>query len=106
MDSSTTGRRIRQAVRAAGTTQKQVANYCGVSERSVSNWVADRDQPKGSHLSAMSELLGVTASWILTGEQTVNAEEMLREMRQLRAGQEEVLAAVLEVRRLVEAMSS
>lgn len=104
--SETTGTRIRQAIKAAGATQKEVATFCGVSVQSVGNWVADRDEPRGRHLAKMSELLGVEKSWILTGEQTVDAQEMLREMRQLKGTQEEILSALLELRRLVEAGSS
>lgn len=102
----TTGTRIKQAIKAAGATQKEVATFCGVSVQSVGNWVADRDEPRARHLSAMSELLGVRSSWLLTGEQTVDAQEMLKEMRQLKGTQEEILAALLELRRLVEAGSS
>lgn len=106
MESETAGQRIRRALNAAGATQQQLARYVGVSDKSVGNWVADRDQPKGSHLAKISEMLGVKGSWILTGEQTVDAQEMLREMRQLKGTQEEILAALLELRRLVEAGSS
>jgi transcriptional regulator with XRE-family HTH domain len=102
METETTGQRIRQALKTAGITQRELARQVGVSEKSVGNWVADRDPPKGTHLAAMSSLLGVKASWLLTGEQTVDGSEILREISSLRKGQEEILAAVLEVRRLYE----
>jgi transcriptional regulator with XRE-family HTH domain len=106
MTQGTTGQRIKQALKAAGITQRQLAVYCRVSEQSVGNWVSDRIEPKASHFEAMTDVLGVTASWLLTGEQTVDAQEMLREMRQLRAAQEEILLAILEMRRQIAKLTS
>ena len=98
----TTGDRIGRALKAAGVTQREAATYCGVSERTIYGWIKGRMNPSGERLAKLAALTGVTASELLTGEQTVDGSEMLREMRHLRAAQEETLAAVLEVRRLVE----
>lgn len=101
MNVDSMGARIKQALRQAGVTQRELAVYCGVSERAVGSWVADDDQPRASHLTSIAELLGVTPAYLVTGEQAIDAETLVKEVRALRGAQEEILAAVLEIRRLV-----
>ena len=113
MPARTPGQRIKQAIKAAGKTQQQVASHCGVSAQSVGNWVADRDEPKGTNLLALAEFLSLDASWILTGEEPVEQREVLEELREIRTAQEyaveqmkqardETMTALRELRQLIE----
>ncbi len=113
MPTRTSGQRIKQAIKAAGKTQQQVASHCGVSAQSVGNWVAGRDEPKGTNLLALAEFLSLDASWILTGEEPVEQRQVLEELREIRTAQEdaveqmkqarnETMTALRDLRQLIE----
>lgn len=61
------GNRIRRAIRDAGTTQAEVARALNVSPQSVGQWVKNGLISR-SNLYALSNLLDVSAHWLLTGE--------------------------------------
>lgn len=95
----TTGERIRSAIRTAGYTQRQLAEELGVSEQTVRNWIVMRNHPTPENLAAIAVALGVDRGWLITGAKGLDEPAILEELRSIRAGQEEILAAVLEVRR-------
>ncbi|WP_408637686.1 helix-turn-helix domain-containing protein [Ornithinimicrobium sediminis] len=47
--------------RAAGLSLRDVGRYCGVSHSAVSAWEEGRYAPRGLHLVAYVQLLGVLA---------------------------------------------
>ena len=53
---------LKQARKAAGLTQKQVADICGVSVQAVKSWEADRRTPPKHHVHTQGEVLGLIAA--------------------------------------------
>lgn len=96
-DTATFGDRLAGAREAAGLTQKELAERLGVKLSVVASWENDLKEPRANRLQMMSGLLGVSLSWLLTGEGdgpdapvddgTVSTDllDLLSEMRLLRA---------------------
>lgn len=64
----TQAERIKRLRRAKGLTQKQLADYVGVSRTAVTLWEAGNTQAlKGSNLLAAARALGVTPTYLETG---------------------------------------
>lgn len=59
--------RIRQAASDRGMTLKDFSDAIGISYRTVQNYIAGERGVGSDFLTAASERLGVSASWILTG---------------------------------------
>jgi transcriptional regulator with XRE-family HTH domain len=59
------GGRLKDARRAAGLTQKQVADYMGVAGPQISYWEQGERQIDISSLSKMADLFGYSLSWFL-----------------------------------------
>jgi transcriptional regulator with XRE-family HTH domain len=94
------GERLRDALRNAGMTQRELARTLDLSEQSVGNWIGNRSKPSAANLDTITGLLGVDRGWLLTGVRRLDESSVLEELRQIRATQDEILAAVQEVRRL------
>lgn len=62
---SLTSERIRDARRKARLTQKEVADALGIKKQSVSGWETGKAEPSPDSLDQLTELLGVTRSWLL-----------------------------------------
>ena len=63
----TLGGRISFCREVVGFTVAQAARRLGVMMQSWNAWECDRDMPRGSRLTMMAGLLGVSPSWLLTG---------------------------------------
>lgn len=61
------GKRIKVLMKDKRVTNKQVANYCGVTEGAVSNWFSSGRISK-ENLAKVATLLGVTTDELITGE--------------------------------------
>jgi len=95
-DTATFGDRLAAAREAAGLTQASFAAKIGIRSSVVVSWENDLKEPRANRLQMMSGILGVSMSWLLTGEgegpdhpddiEEVNIDllEMLAEMRTLR----------------------
>lgn len=59
------GKRIRQARVLAGLTQEQLAEKIGISRTAVVRWEAAETEPTLEHLIALTELLHVSADYLL-----------------------------------------
>lgn len=90
---SDVAQRLRDARRALGLTQQEVADRLGVSRRAVSEWETGIRQPHTS-LPALSALYDVSASFLLYGVEPSSVE--LRELREI------VVALALDVTSLRE----
>lgn len=62
------GERIRQRRLALDYQQKELAQKLGVTSATVSQWERGDTRPKGEHLVALTKILDVTSTWIITGE--------------------------------------
>lgn len=93
----TLGGRISLAREAAGLTAAQAARRLGVMPASWNAWERDRDVPRANRLVTMAGILGVSPSWLLTGEGSGPRErEFDRDptqlLRALRSASQEVAA--------------
>lgn len=67
-DAATFGDRLAGAREAAGLRQKAIAEKLGVKVTTVIAWENDLKEPRANRLQMMSGILGVSLSWLLTGE--------------------------------------
>jgi transcriptional regulator with XRE-family HTH domain len=102
MEQDTMGDRIRLAIKRAGLTQAQLAEMVGREPQTIRNWVADRHAPSPEQLVKLSDILDVDAGWIQTGATGLDSASVLTELRELRAGQRQLLGELLALRRSVE----
>lgn len=65
---ATFGDRLAAARDAAGITQKELAKRVGVKHGTLRNWEDDIAEPRANRLSMLSGILGVSLSWLLSGE--------------------------------------
>ncbi len=62
------GERLKDAIRECGTTQKDLAEKIGISKTSISNYANGRI-PEVPILYEITDFLGVTMEWLLTGKE-------------------------------------
>ncbi|WP_341368854.1 helix-turn-helix domain-containing protein [Yoonia sp. BS5-3] len=67
-DAATFGDRLAGAREAAGLRQKGLAEKLGVKVTTVIGWENDLKEPRANRLQMISGILGVSLSWLLTGE--------------------------------------
>lgn len=65
---ATFGDRLAGAREAANLSQKELAGHLGVKTDVVRGWEEDRKEPRANRLQMMSGLLGVSLSWLMSGE--------------------------------------
>lgn len=73
----TTGQRIRSRVSLLGFTFKEVADYVGVKQPTVSQWCSDLMVPKGESLKKLEEFLKTNSDWLLYGKGNPDARYVL-----------------------------
>jgi len=62
------GSRIKQARSEAGMTQKGLAEKAKCEQSTVAHWESERNLPSTEKLKSLADILGVSASWLLSGE--------------------------------------
>ena len=62
------GARIKEKRKAAGLTQRQVADYFGIKPPSVSEWESGSSAPDIAKLQALARLLKTSVSYIVSGK--------------------------------------
>ncbi|WP_420860103.1 helix-turn-helix domain-containing protein [Marivivens marinus] len=67
-DRATFGDRLAAAREGAGLSQKDVASRLGVKTSVIKAWEQDIKEPRANRLQMISGLLGVSLTWLLTGE--------------------------------------
>jgi len=65
-DKQAVGKRVAQARRRAGLTQKQLADLVGVGERAVQGWELGQSHPY-RRLAALERVLNIDRDWLLQG---------------------------------------
>jgi|GEM_PF-2012430 len=108
------GDRLRACREAYGDTQRDLAEYLGVSVNSVANWENNRREPDALSLSRIAKRYGVSVDYLL-GE-TDNPqryenlppgwEQVFIEAARRRLGPDEVLALVRQIGELWERRQS
>ncbi|MFO8125335.1 multiprotein-bridging factor 1 family protein [Yoonia sp.] len=69
-DTATFGDRLAGAREATGLDQKGLAAKLGVKASVIQAWENDLKEPRANRLQMVSGVLGVSMSWLLTGEGT------------------------------------
>lgn len=67
-ETATFGDRLAAARDAAGLRQKDLAQRVGIKTSTLRNWEEDLSEPRANRLSILAGILGVSLSWLLTGE--------------------------------------
>ena len=67
-DAATFGDRLAGARDAAGLDQKSLADKLGVKTTTIAGWENDLKEPRANRLQMLSGIVGVSMSWLLTGE--------------------------------------
>lgn len=93
-DVATFGDRLAAAREAAGMTQEDFSRRVGVKLTTLRKWEDDLSEPRANRLSMMAGILGVSMTWLMTGngegiEPTGEAEDVtlnavVAELRSLR----------------------
>ncbi|WP_368187311.1 multiprotein-bridging factor 1 family protein [Aestuariibius sp. HNIBRBA575] len=65
---ATFGDRLAGAREDAGMEQKTLSKRLGVKLSTLRNWEEDLAEPRANKLSMLSGLLGVSLTWLLTGQ--------------------------------------
>ncbi|WP_377512515.1 helix-turn-helix domain-containing protein [Octadecabacter sp. R77987] len=95
-ETATFGDRVAGARESTGLSQKALAKKLGIKLGTLRNWEEDLNEPRANKLQMLAGVLGVSMSWLLTGNGTgpdapMDADEaqadiagILAEMRGLR----------------------
>ncbi len=92
--------RIREARRALGLTQDELARRVGVSRSAIAQWETDRTGQVRANLARVASVLGVSIGYLITGEteaglisvETADERALLSLYRQIREpGRSELL---------------
>ena len=67
-DAATFGDRLAAAREGAGLKQSDLAKKLGVKTSTLSDWENDLKEPRANRLSMLSGMLGISLSWLLTGD--------------------------------------
>lgn len=67
-ETATFGDRLAAAREASHLTQKELAQRVGVKNSTMRDWENDLSEPRANRLSTLAGILGVSLSWLLTGE--------------------------------------
>lgn len=71
----TPGDRIKIARKKANLTQLELAGRFRLKRPAVSNWERNENLPSGAKLTQLSDILGVTPGWILSGAENDAGQE-------------------------------
>ena len=71
--SATLGRRIKSRRALLALKQADVAAKLGVSDTTVMKWETGRAMPGRENLFALADTLGVSADWLMRGEEAATA---------------------------------
>ena len=87
--------RLKEARKASGLSNAELANTIGVTVQAVSKWL-NKGGISQQRLPAVARVLGVSLEWLLTGADRPPATEDLTQLQQL------YTAASAEVRKLID----
>ena len=107
---TTFGRRLRDARKAAGLTQKELADKIGLKQATISE--LENDEYSGSaKAAAMAEVLGVSAMWLAEGKGKREVRETTKgsydeAIAAASAGAKDLIDAILKADRAGEPSST
>ena len=71
MTNKSIGNFLSELRKEKGLTQKEIADFLNVSDKTVSHWECDKYSPDISVIPVLAEFFGVTCDEILRGERKV-----------------------------------
>ena len=74
MNQKKIGKFINQKRKEKNLTQKQLAEYLGVTEKSISNWENGRNMPDLSLFEPLCKILNITINELMSGEAIANKD--------------------------------
>ena len=115
-ETATFGDRLSGAREALGMDQPDLARRLGVKVKTIRAWENDANEPRANKLQMLSGILGVSLSWLLTGEgdgleapQTdeptflPGIRELLLELRQIRSEMDDATDRLARVEKTLRA---
>lgn len=72
----TFGEKLREARKAAGLSQEQLAEKLSVSRSAVAKWEVDNGMPDVSNLKAMAQLLDISIDYLLDEDEKISFNEI------------------------------
>ena len=109
---ATFGDRVAAAREAATMSQAQLARRLGIKQSTLKSWEDDLSEPRANRLSMLAGLLGVSISWLISGQGEgletdddlpENFHEVLAEVREMRS---EMLRSAEKLGRLEKRLRS
>ena len=73
------GERLQQLRKEKGISQEKLAEQLHVTRQAVSKWETGQSYPDLDNLGALSKLYGVTADYILYGEDTKTQKNLFHQ---------------------------
>lgn len=67
-ETATFGDRLAAAREQAGLSQEKLAVRLGVKPVTLAAWEEDRKEPRANRLTMLAGMLGISLSWLMTGE--------------------------------------
>ena len=84
--------RVKSKLSELGMTQIQLAQASGITKSTMNYILTNHKQFEAESIVPIANKLGVTVSWLLTGEEGLNATEIVKEIpMQLREDEQELL---------------
>ena len=80
MNNETFWERVKPLIKAHKMTQKQFAEYMGISVHTLSGWIRHKRIPDTSTAYDMAVVLGVTLNYLLGGREAEIADWRLKEL--------------------------
>ncbi|MEM8741332.1 MAG: helix-turn-helix domain-containing protein [Pseudomonadota bacterium] len=108
-ESATFGDRVTAAREVLGLSLEQLSRPLGVSVDTISDWEADRSEPRANRMQMLAGVLNVSLIWLMTGESDKDElranvakdvpQDVLDELRMIRADQMRVSERLAQLMR-------
>lgn len=79
----TLGQRITELLDKKGILQRELAERVGITETTMSRYINDKREPKGTVLSKIAEVLGVSSDYLAGNTEAIEGERIPQELRDL-----------------------
>ena len=102
----TIGARIVEARERAGLSSAQLARRLGVKSRTVSAWERGETTPRTNRLLMLSQMLDVSALWLLEGETRYAPDQVPPEDRRIKGQLETIRRALADLAARIDDLSA
>lgn len=74
------GQRMKEARKAAGLTQEQLAKECGVATITIRQYEACKREPRLKQFELIAEILGIDINWLMHGKTLEQRDQEIKDM--------------------------